>query len=71
MESFRRVKPFSAIFAFATSSTFSFVAQIGHRLSNVPSSSLSEMVSRLKASVKSPEISSLMAIPRALPEVSP
>ena len=71
MESFRRVNPFSAIFAFAASSTFSFVAQIGHRLSKVPSSSLSEMVSRLNASVKSPEISSLMAIPRALPEVSP
>ena len=71
MESFKSVKPFSAIFALATSRTFSFVAQTGQRLSKVPSSSRSEMVSRLKASVKSPESSSLMAIPRALPEVSP
>lgn len=29
MESFKSVKPFSAIFALATSRTFSFVAQTG------------------------------------------
>ena len=71
MESFSSVSPWSAMACFTTPSTDSSVAQIGHRLSNTPSSPSAPTVSILKARVRAPDSSSSMLIPAAFPQVSP
>ena len=63
--------PSASIFSRITSMVFSFVAQIGQRLSNSPSKLFSEISNMLNASVSSPDSSSLILIPSASPYQSP